>query len=91
AWSDRTKRCTFDNRFEPAIKDYAGLLSIFSLNDNVAESIESNKDNIDQMGNDLWTFFHEADQYCLRDGWCGVMVEFPPEDPNIDSQADLLS
>ncbi|MHC5779680.1 DUF4055 domain-containing protein [Nostoc sp.] len=91
AWSDRTKRCTFDNRFEPAIKDYAGLLSIFSLNDDVALSIESNKDNIDQMGNDLWTFLHEADQYCLRDGWSVIMVEFPPEDPNIDSQADLLS
>lgn len=42
------------------------------------------------MGNDLWTFFHEVDQYCLRDGWCGVMVEFPPVDPNINSQADLL-
>ena len=91
AWSDRVKRTTFDNRFEPAIKDYAGLLSVFSLNNDVALSIEANKDNIDQMGNDLWTFFHEADQYCLRDGWCGIMVEFPPEDPNINSNADLLA
>lgn len=90
AWSDRIRRTTFDNRFEPAIKDYAGLLSIFNLNDDVAQSILDNKNNIDQMGNDIWTFFHEADQYCLRDGWCGVMVEYPPEDPNIDSQADLL-
>ncbi|MCC5640625.1 hypothetical protein LC593_33300 [Nostoc sp. CHAB 5844] len=32
AWSDRIRRTTFDNRFEPAIKDYAGLLSVFSLN-----------------------------------------------------------
>ena len=90
AWSDRIRRTTFDNRFEPAIKDYAGLLSVFSLNDDVAQSIVDNKDNIDQCGNDLWTFFHEADQYCLRDGWCGVMVEYPPLDPNINSQADLL-
>jgi Domain of unknown function (DUF4055) len=90
AWSDRIRRTTFDNRFEPAIKDYAGLLSVFSLNDDVAQSILDNQDNIDQMGNDLWTFFHEVDQYCLRDGWCGVMVEYPPEDPSINSQADLL-
>lgn len=90
AWSDRIRRTTFDNRFEPAIKDYAGLLSVFSLNDDVAQSILDNKDNIDQCGNDLWTFFHEADQYCLRDGCCGIMVEYPPEDPSINSQADLL-
>ncbi len=90
AWADRIKRTTFDNRFEPAIKDYAGLLSVFGLNDDVAQSIIDNKDNIDQCGNDLWTFFHEVDQYCLRDGWCGVMVEYPPDDPNINSQADLL-
>ncbi|MBD2489023.1 DUF4055 domain-containing protein [Aulosira sp. FACHB-615] len=91
AWSDRIRRTTFDNRFEPAIKDYAGLLSVFSLNDDVAQSILDNQDNIDQCGNDLWTFFHEADQYCLRDGWCGIMVEFPPADESINSQADLLA
>ncbi|MEH2033362.1 MAG: DUF4055 domain-containing protein [Nostoc sp.] len=91
AWSDRIRRTTFDNRFEPAIKDYAGLLSVFSLNDDVAQSIIDNKNNIDQMGNDIWTFFNEADQYCLRDGWCGVMVEYPPVDPSIDSQGDWLA
>ncbi|MFB2768574.1 DUF4055 domain-containing protein [Pelatocladus sp. BLCC-F211] len=91
AWSDRVKRTNFDNRFEPAIKDYAGLLSIFSLNDDVAQSILDNQDDIDLMGNDIWTFFHEADQYCLRDGWCGILVEFPPADPSINSQADLLA
>lgn len=91
AWSDRVKRTTFDNRFEAAIKDYAGLLSVFSLNDDVAQSIEANIDNIDQMGNDLWSFFNEVDQYCLRDGWCGVMVEYPIKDPSIASQGDLLA
>jgi hypothetical protein len=91
AYSDRIKRTRFDNRFEPAIKDYAGLLSIFSLNDDVAPSIEANQNDIDLQGNDLWTFFHEADQYCLRDGWCGIMVEYPEFDPSIESQADMLS
>ncbi|MFN6572400.1 DUF4055 domain-containing protein [Dendronalium sp. ChiSLP03b] len=91
AWSDRIRRTTFDNRFEPAIKDYAGLLSVFSLNDDVAKSIVKNKDNIDQCGNDIWTFFHEADQWCLRDGWCGIMVEFPIEDPSITSQGEMLA
>lgn len=90
AWSDRIKRCMFDNRFEPAIKDYAGLLSVFSLNDDVAQSILDNQNNIDQWGNDIWTFFHEVDQMTLRDGWCSVLVEFPPQDPNITSQDDFI-
>ncbi len=90
AWSDRTKRTVFDNRFEPAIKDYAGLLSAFDFNGDIAQSIVDNRNNIDLTGNDLWTFFHEVDQYALRDGWCGVLVEFPPLNPDIQSQSDLL-
>ena len=91
AYTERIQRTSFDNRFEPAIKDYAGLLSVFSLNDDVAPSILENKGNIDQMGNDIWTFFNEADQMTLRDGWCGIMVEFPPVDISIASQADLIA
>ncbi|MBD2771151.1 DUF4055 domain-containing protein [Iningainema tapete] len=91
AYADRIKRTTFDNRFEPAIKDYAGLLSVFSLNQDAAQSILDNKDNIDQQGNDIWSFFHEADQMVLRDGWCAILVEFPPDNPDIQSQADLLA
>lgn len=91
AYFERIRRTHFDNRFEPAIKDYAGLLSIFSLNDDVAQSILDNKGNIDSLGNDIWTFFHEADQMTLRDGWCGIMVEFPTADPSIVSQSDLLA
>lgn len=91
AWSDRIKRSNFDNRFEPAIKDYAGLLSVFSLGDNVAESILIADNNIDQWGNDIWTFFHEVDQMALRDGWCAILIEFPPQDESISSQADLLA
>lgn len=91
AYANRVKRTVFDNRFEPALKDYAGLLSVFSLTDEVAASIEANKDNIDQQGNDLWTFFHEADQMTLRDGWCGIMVEYPPQDDSIQSQADFIA
>lgn len=90
AWSDRLKRTTFDNRFEPAIKDYAGLLSVFALNEDIALSIWDNKNNVDLMGNDLWTFFHEVDQMVLRDGWCGILVEYPEADPNIQSQGDML-
>jgi Domain of unknown function (DUF4055) len=90
AYQDRLERSQFDNRFEPAIRGHAGLLSAFNLEDNVAATIRNNIENIDNQGNDIYTFFTEADQMVLRDGWCGIFVDFPPIDPAINSQADFL-
>jgi hypothetical protein len=89
AWQQRIKRTAFINKFEPSVKDYAGLLSVFTLNEDVAESIKAHLDDVDLMGNDIYTFFHEADQLCLRDGWCAILVDFPKLDPEIQTQEDL--
>jgi len=91
AYQQRLDRCRFDNRFQPAIKDYSGLLSVFTLNEDTPKSIISNKENIDQQGSSIWTFLSEADQMALRDGWCGIYVDYPPTDENIQSQGDLLA
>lgn len=90
AYRDRLSRSRFDNRFEPAIRGHAGLLSSFTLNDDVAASIVENTNNIDNQGNSLHTFFNEADQMVLRDGWCGIYVDFPKFDAQIQSQEDFL-
>jgi hypothetical protein len=90
AHAARVKRTTFDNRYKPAIKDYAGILSVFLLNKDAPKSVNENKNNIDQMGNDLWTFLNEADQMALRDAWCVVLVEFPKKDKSIQSNDDFL-
>jgi Domain of unknown function (DUF4055) len=91
AYQDRLERTKFDNRFEPAIRGHVGLLSAFNLNEDVGASIRENLDNIDNQGSDIYTFFSEADQMVLRDGWCGIYVDFPPEDKAIASQADFLN
>lgn len=90
AYRDRLARCAFDNRFTPAIAGYAGLLSDFSLSEDIAPSIEANKENIDLQGNDLHTFWNQCDELALRDAGCGIMVEYPPADPGIQSNADFL-
>ncbi|QLE47864.1 hypothetical protein FD724_06895 [Nostoc sp. C057] len=52
------RRTTFDNRFEPAIKDYAGLFECIQPSTMIPpKSSWDNQNNIDLMGNDLWTFF----------------------------------
>ena len=89
AYRNRIKRTKFDNRFEPAIKGHAGLLSAFQLED-AAQSIVENLDNIDNLGNSVYSFFNEADQKALCDGWCGILIEFPNTE-YFENQADYLA
>ncbi len=90
AYQGRLKRCAFDNRFEPAIRGHAGLLTTFDLNEDVAPSIAAITENIDNCGNSIRTFFNDVDQMVLRDGWCGVYVDYPKADIGISSNGDFL-
>lgn len=87
AYKSRVLRTPFDSRFKPAIKAHAGLLSEFSLED-VAPTIEENQDNIDLQGTDLVTFSTTLDEMVLRDGGCGVIVDYPSEPDNITNAAE---
>lgn len=91
AYQERLKRTRFDNRFKPAIAGLSGLLSEFTINDDVAPSILAAQNNIDGQGNSLRAFFSEADSLALRDGWCGIYVEYPPASDLIESQADFIA
>lgn len=90
AYQNRLRRGHFDNRFTPAIKGFAGLLSEFNFTDEVAESIRDAEKNIDLQGNSIAPFLCEADELVLRDGGCGILIEYQPEDPNILSHRDLI-
>lgn len=84
AYKNRLNRSQFDSRFAPALRGFAGLLSAFSLTEDTPQSIQAAKDDIDQQGNSLQVFFAQADEMVLRDGGCGLLVEFPktPTDEN---------
>lgn len=90
AYRDRLNRTAFDNRFKPAIAGHAGLLSDFSLTEDTAPSIKEAKNNVDMQGSDLHAFWQECDFLALRDGWCGILVEYPPANPSIQNNADFL-
>lgn len=89
AYQNRLGRVQFDNRFTPAIRGHAGLLSSFTLAE-VSQSIQDAEDNVDFQGNDLTTCSAELDEKVLRDGAAALLVEFPKEDPSIKSNADLI-
>lgn len=78
AYRNRVGRTQFDSRFAPALRSHAGLLNDFLLVEPL-ESILEHERNIDQQGNSLVAFLNDADEMVLRDGGCGILVEYPPE------------
>lgn len=90
AYSNRLERTRFDNRFEPAIRGHAGLLSSFKLTDDSPQSLQDAQENIDLQGNDAVAFWQQLDEMCLRDGGVGILVEYPTADPGIESKGDML-
>lgn len=94
AYRNRLARTKFDSRFAPAIKGHAGLLADFTLAEDTPLSLVASQDDIDFQGNSVTTFWKEVDEMVLRDGGCGILVEYPPElvdelgNPLIQSAAD---
>jgi hypothetical protein len=90
AYKLRLKRSEFDNYFRPTIEGYSGLLSNFTLSQDVALSIVEHQNDIDGQGNDLRVFLADADNAVLRDGCCGFIIDFPDTTGlNIVSPLDL--
>ncbi len=90
AYINRLKRSRYERRFRNAIeKDFAGLLSQFIVKE-APRSLLQNQDNVDLRGNSLRLFLKEADKLALRDKYCFILVEYPPQDESIQSEADRL-
>ena len=91
AYLARIARSRFEQRFRNAIeKDMAGLLSQFQLMD-ASRSLLQYQDDIDLRGNNLKVFLKEADKLALRDKHCFILVDYPPTDDSIVTEADRLA
>ncbi len=89
AFQARLSRATYVPSFRKAVEGYAGVFSQFTLTD-LPPSLEAERDDCDQHGNNLQAFFAMADCLSMRDGGCAVMVEMPPEIV-IESEAERLA
>jgi hypothetical protein len=85
AYAGRLNRVAFDNRFAPAIRAHAGLLSDFAISEQAPTSMVEAAQNIDLCGNSWHTFSDGVDQHALRDGGAIVLVDYQTEDPEIDT------
>jgi Domain of unknown function (DUF4055) len=91
AYANRLKRTQFDNRFSPALKGHAGLLSDFALAEDAPASIRDFANNIDLQGGSLEVFLEGLDEIVLRDGGAGLLVEFPPEPKDEQGNSLIVS
>jgi hypothetical protein len=89
AYRSRLSRATYVPSFRKAVEAMAGILSQYTLTD-LPASLESQLDDVDQLGNSLTAFMAQADALAMRDGGCAVMVEMPPQ-VAVASEADRLA
>ena len=89
AYAGRIGRSSYPSTYRDSIRSFAGLLSRFQLVDAPA-SLEGAENDVDMRGSSLRRFLTEVDQYVLRDGAAAVLVEMPPQDPNINSRIEEI-
>jgi hypothetical protein len=86
----RIKRSPYRNFLAPVIEDFEGLLTDWKWSGEILSSIAQSQDDCDLKGHDWITAISQADRLTLRDGACGLMVDFPMADPNILTRQDEL-
>lgn len=86
-YANRLLRSLFSNFYQPTIQGFAGLLSQYQLTAEVPESIRENLKNINLQGANLRAFLSDLDEVSMRDGFVGVLVEYPKR-PEIRSREE---
>lgn len=86
AYGNRLQRSLFTNFYRPAIRGFAGLLSDFTVAESTIASIKENVKDVNLQGDNLHTFLCLADELVLRDGFCGVLVDFPAQPTDEDGE-----
>ena len=89
AYHGRIGRSSYPSTYRDAIRSFAGLLSRFQLSEPPTTLVASEND-VDMKGSSLRRFLSDLDQLVLRDGAAAVLVEMPPQDPNVTSKIEEI-
>jgi CRISPR/Cas system CMR-associated protein Cmr5 small subunit len=87
---NRLYRSPFDDRFAQSIRKFVTLILNNGLEIDVPAEIERHLENIDNQGSTLRSFLKQVMVAVLRDGHSFVLVDYPPPDFTIRSEADRL-
>lgn len=89
AYEGRLGRSSYPSTYRDSIRSFAGLLSRFQLVEPPA-TLEAAENDVDMRGSSLRRFLADVDQFVLRDGAAGILVEMPPQDPSIQSRIEEI-
>jgi hypothetical protein len=87
---NRLYRSPFDDRFAQSIRKFVNLILNNGVKAMVPAEIEPHLENIDNQGSTARSFLKQAMIAALRDGHTFVLVDYPPPDFAIRSEADRL-
>lgn len=89
AYTGRLARSSYPSTYRDAIRSFAGLLSRFQLVE-PPKSLKAAENDVDMRGSSLRRFLSDVDQLVLRDGAAAILVEMPPQDPNVTSKIEEI-
>jgi hypothetical protein len=84
---ERLRNTDLSNHFKFAIHGIAGLLSSFTLLEDVIPSLSAVRENVDLLGNDLQSFLLQQDIWAVRDLASIVLVDVLVRDIDPDALA----
>lgn len=84
---ERLRNTDLSNHFKFAIHGIAGLLSSFTLLEDVIPSLTAVRENVDLLGNDLQSFLLQQDIWAVRDLASIVLVDVLVRDIDPDALA----
>lgn len=85
----RLGRSTYTSVFRDAIRAFAGVLSQYQLKE-LPATLEDAQGNVDLLGSSISKFLNNLDQLVLRDGGAAILVDMPPEQPEVVSALEEI-
>jgi hypothetical protein len=91
-WLNRLSSSPFDDRYAQSIRKFVALILSNGIEqDGVDSAIAPHLENIDNAGASLLQFVGELATAALRHGHTFVLIDAPPMDETIRSQADAIA
>lgn len=85
----RLGRSTYTSVFRDSIRAFAGVLSQYQISE-LPQTFEDAKENVDLLGSSIAKFLNHLDQMVLRDGGVAVLIDMPPEQPDVASAREEI-
>jgi hypothetical protein len=87
---NRLTRSPWDDRFTQSLRKFTNLILANGLDlNNIPPALAPHLENLDNQGTPLRLMLEQLMVLALRDGHCFVLIDYPPADGTVRSEADF--